>query len=335
MDHTILEALLKYTSEEEEILKNNRTFNETLYMQEISKQLVIDIDKLNISDQMINIRKHPRFAKVPRHKHNYVEMSYVYHGSMTQIVDGRKIEMKEGELIFLNQYCVHEIEETSEQDCIVNFIIHPDFFRYLISLADSTNQIFDFLLRTIYFGNQRSEYLYFNTGQVEAIRNIVENIVKESIVDNADDAISKIKLKLLVGELIVEAMRCSRNVEFHSQEDMEKMLNMEVLRYIDDEFVEGSLQKISKRIGLPPYRTSRLVKKYTGFTFKQLVQDQRLRKAVEILLGGDYPIVRVMEMIGYENITYFYKIFKEKYNVTPNEYKQNYKHKMSENSNRK
>jgi YesN/AraC family two-component response regulator len=56
-------------------------------------------------------------------------------------------------------------------------------------------------------------------------------------------------------------------------------------------------------------------------TFKELVQEKRLSRAIELLKVKDISVLEVMEMVGYENPTYFYKIFKEKYGVTPMEYR--------------
>ena len=33
------------------------------------------------------------------------------------------------------------------------------------------------------------------------------------------------------------------------------------------------------------------------------------------------PITQIIEEVGYENLTYFYKIFKAKYNMTPKDYR--------------
>ena len=54
------------------------------------------------------------------------------------------------------------------------------------------------------------------------------------------------------------------------------------------------------------------IKKYTKMNFKELLQERKLSKAVEII-----------DLIGYENPTYFYKIFKEKFKMMIREYKLN------------
>ena len=54
------------------------------------------------------------------------------------------------------------------------------------------------------------------------------------------------------------------------------------------------------------------IKKYTKMNFKELLHKRKLSKAVEII-----------DFIGYENPSYFYKIFKEKFKVMIREYKLN------------
>ncbi|HRM89934.1 MAG TPA: helix-turn-helix transcriptional regulator, partial [Thomasclavelia ramosa] len=56
-------------------------------------------------------------------------------------------------------------------------------------------------------------------------------------------------------------------------------------------------------------------------TFKQLIQEERLKAAANLLKTTSLPIVEIMQEVGYENITYFYKIFKEKFKITPSIYR--------------
>ncbi|HGZ2741480.1 TPA: AraC family ligand binding domain-containing protein, partial [Clostridioides difficile] len=59
--------------------------------------------------------------------HNYIEFNYVYRGKLVQTIDEYKINLKQGELIFLNQHVIHEIEASNEEDIIINFIINQSF----------------------------------------------------------------------------------------------------------------------------------------------------------------------------------------------------------------
>lgn len=316
MKKEILSKIMELTEEEQEILAGRKSVDRSLYTDD--KNFIIDKNKLLLPEQLISVRKHTRFIDFPMHKHNYVELSYVYMGQMTQIVDGSEITLQEGELMILNQVISHEIKAVGPEDIIINFIIKPEFFQYIFSLADTDNSIFNFILNTIYTDQSKGEYLYYKVSDETSIKETIEKIITELYEPSS---ISNVTIKLLVGLLLVELTKHSKNIEVYSADNYEKKLNLDILRYIDEHYVEGSLTQIAKQLNQPDYKICRIVKKYTGVTFKQLVQETRLNKTVDLLTKSDLSIADIMESVGYENITYFYKIFKEKYTMTPNEYR--------------
>ena len=64
-----------------------------------------------------------------------------------------------------------------------------------------------------------------------------------------------------------------------------------------------------------------IIKKNTGMTFIEYIQDVRITKAAELLSKTDKNIMSISEAVGYNNTAYFYKIFKKKYKKTPKEYR--------------
>lgn len=317
MKQTILDKIMAQSAEEKEILAGRNSVNQSLYTDD--KNFIIDKNKLLLPEQMISVRKHTRFIDFPLHKHNYVELAYVFKGSLTQIIDGNAVTLKEGELIILNQVVAHEIKAAKESDIIINFIIKPEFFQYIFALADNDNIIFNFILNTIYTNQSKGEYLCYKVAEEDTIKDIVERIITELYEPTS---ISNVSIKLLVGLLLVELTKHSNNIEVYSADNYEKKLSLDILKYIDECYVEGSLTTISNCLKQPDYKICRIVKKYTGVTFKALVQETRLNKTVEMLMHTTLPISEIMQLVGYENITYFYKIFKDKYTMTPNEYRQ-------------
>lgn len=316
MKKDIEDKLRELTLEESHILNGNKVIDKNLYTN--GDRFIVDINKLILPDEMINIRKHTRFIKFPKHSHNFLEFNYVYSGNLNQIIDEEKITLKKGEIIFLNKSITHEIEEANENDIIINFLIRPEFFQYIFSLADRENIILDFLINTIYSNSEEGEYLYFKVSEDQSVQDIMEKIILELYEPNI---MSKTSIKLLVGLLIVELMKNSQNIEIYSVDNYDKMLNLQVLRYIDEEYISGNLYEVSEIIKQPHYKVSKLIKSYTGFTFKQLVQEKRMSKAAELLMKTDLPVIDIMRLVGYENITYFYKVFKGKYKMTPYDYR--------------
>ena len=63
----------------------------------------------------------------------------------------------------------------------------------------------------------------------------------------------------------------------------EQDLIFRILKYIETHYKSGTLADISTEIKLPNYQVSRLLKKYTGHTFKELLQQQKLQQAVYVV----------------------------------------------------
>ena len=101
MDANILNALRTITQEERAILDGNATIDRNLYMQ--GNQNRINAKKLLDSGKLISIRPNTRFVHFPEHTHDYVEVVYMCAGQTTHIVNGNRIELYQGQLLFLSQ----------------------------------------------------------------------------------------------------------------------------------------------------------------------------------------------------------------------------------------
>ena len=93
------------------------------------------------------------------------------------------------------------------------------------------------------------------------------------------------------------------------------------IRYIESHFVDGTLEEISGKLERPTYFISRLLKKHTGKNFKELLKEQKLKSAAKLLEETDMSVEDIMENVGYENSSFFYRIFREKYGCSPKEYR--------------
>ena len=314
----IRDKLTALTEEESRILSGENSVNRSIYTDD--GKFIIDSNKLLPFGELINIRKHTRFINFPSHKHNYIEFNYVYQGKFIQIIDNKEITLQKGELIFLNQYITHEIKASSEEDIIINFIIRPEFFDYIVTLLDNENIISKFLLTTLYTDYDDGEYLYFKISERKDIQDLVEKIITELYTPSI---MKKATIKLLLGLLLVELIKNSQDIEIYSVDNYEKMLIIQSLKYIEEFYNKATLFELAEKLNQPDYKLSKLIKKHTKMNFKELLQEKKLSKAIELIKTTNYSIVEIIELVGYENPTYFYKIFKEKFKMTPREYKIN------------
>ena len=91
-----------------------------------------------------------------------------------------------------------------------------------------------------------------------------------------------------------------------------------VLRIIQREYAAVlSLDYLAERTGVTPSYLSALFKRETGESLVKYLTDYRLKQARLMLEEGSTKVSRVAKACGYENVSYFNRIFKARYGVTP------------------
>lgn len=104
-------------------------------------------------------------------------------------------------------------------------------------------------------------------------------------------------------------------------ESRDRLLKRQIERYISENPKTASLEELSERLQYSKVYTGNLVKKLSGKTFSELVKNMRCAAAAKLLENTDIPIGEIIAATGYENETFFRKIFREKYGVNPGEYR--------------
>lgn len=101
---------------------------------------------------------------------------------------------------------------------------------------------------------------------------------------------------------------------------MERIL--QVLRIIRKNYMEDiSLDYLAEQVHSSPCYLSSLFTKYMGISPIAYVNEFRMEKAVEFLLNSDYTVTRICQLVGYRNLPYFCTCFKNKYNMTPAQFR--------------
>ena len=320
MDKEILKQLQIITEEEQELLKGNTDIQKELYTSR--KDFTIDSKKLLKKGQFIQIRPHTRFVHFPKHRHNYVEMVYMCAGSTTHIVnETEQITLKEGDLLFLNQYVTQEILPAGEQDIAVNFIILPEFFDRTLPMLEKENVLRDFLVSSLSQDSSLSSYLHFQAKDILPAQNLIENMIWTLLSGKSGtNTLNQTTMGLLFMNLSMFADTINQN----NPNQYEQHLIFTVLKYIESHYKEGTLTEISNEVNQPAYYVSRLLKKHVNSNFKELLQQRKLQQAAWLLSETLLPVETVMANIGYDNSSFFYRKFREKYGCSPKNYRRSH-----------
>jgi AraC-like DNA-binding protein len=316
MNQEILDRLGVITDEEREIINGRTEIDRNRYTE--GQELVIDSKKMLEHGKMIRIRPHTRFVHFPKHKHNYIEVIYMCKGETVHFIDGEKVVLKTGELLFLNQHATQEILPAGEEDIGINFIILPEFFDTAFEMmGEEENLLRDFLVGCLCFDPRYASYLHFQVADVLPVQNLVENMVWTLLSDQPNKrSINQITMGLLFLQLMHYTDKIS-----HSQESFEQKLIFQVLTYIDENYKDGELTELSSLLSYNIYWLSRAIKRLTGRTYKELLQVKRLNQASVLLLNTRLSVTDISIAVGYDNTSYFHRIFRNYYGMSPKEYR--------------
>lgn len=317
MNNEILKQLKRITPEEQEILDGRHEIDEKIYVE--SEANVFDSKKLLDTTKLITVRPHTRFIHFPKHTHNYIEVIYMCSGTTTHYINGEKVVLQQGELLFLSRNAIQEIEPAGLEDIAVNFIVLPQFFdQTLRMIGEEENIIRDFVTECLR-GESAGKigYLHFRVADVLPIQNLVENLIW-TIMNNQQNKRSINQVTM--GLLFLQLMNHTDKAAVGSRATEEDIM-LTVLRYVEENYCDGELSELAQSMHYDLYWLSRMIKKQTGKTYTELVQTRRLQQAVYLLKNTDMSVADIGNAIGYDNLSYFHRIFKEKYQVSPKHYR--------------
>ena len=309
----ILLRKLSAVSPEEQKLLEGSEIQRGIYMEADSD--IIDAKKLLDIGRLIDIRPHTRFAHFPEHSHNYVEVVYMCQGTTTHIANGKTIVLHPGELLFLGQGARQEILPAGEKDIAVNFIILPQFFdKALEMLGGEETPLRKFIVDSLRGDN--ANCLYFQVADVLPIQNLMENLIWTLLGSPTPNRRSVCQNTM--GLVFMQLLNYTDRL---ASQTAEEAAIVRVLRYIEENYRSGSLTDIAGQLHYDLYWLSREIKRRTGKTYKELLQEKRLTQAAYFLKNTGLHVDEVGDAVGYSNLSYFHRIFAEKYGMSPKKYR--------------
>ena len=96
----------------------------------------------------------------------------------------------------------------------------------------------------------------------------------------------------------------------------QRLLYEKIDTYIENNIKTANLTELSGILGYSAIYTGNFVKRLTGMPFSKIVLSKRCKMAADMLLNTDLSIHDIINMVGYENESFFRKAFKKKYGKT-------------------
>jgi AraC-like DNA-binding protein/quercetin dioxygenase-like cupin family protein len=320
MKPELLQKMQEISEEEKSYLAGDADVKREIYTRK--NQFEIDRNLFLSEGRLVTVRPHSRFIDFPKHQHNYIEMMYLCSGTITHKIEDKEIVMQKGDILLMNQQVVHSVKKAGYDDIGINFIALPEFFDIPLGMLHDDNVLADFLISTLRQNHRHPQYLLFHLKDDPAIENLMENMIVSMMgEEEPDDVINQYSMGLIFLYLLKHLDKITAS----SSQSYQDIVVKAALRYVDTSYRTASLTKIAADFHQSLSAMSKMIRQNTGFTFQELLQKKRFQKAVGLLLETDLSVEEIAIAVGYENQSYFYRQFKERYGMTPRNYRLEHK----------
>ena len=320
----ILEYLRPITEEEQAALDGREEVDRSLYVKDAENLIankegnldVINSEKLLENGRIITVRPHTRFVHFPEHRHDYIEVIYMCSGSTTHIINGTELKLQDGELLFLGQNATQEILPAGETDMAVNLSVLPQFFDTALQMMGEEESPLHRFIIDVLTGENATGYLYFQVSDILPVQNLMENLLY-TLIHNSPNRrnINQTTMGLLFLQLLNYTDR------LFYEDDSEEEAVVQVLRYIENHYNDGSLSECADLLHYDFYWLSREVKKQTGKNYTDLLQEKRMAQAAFLLKTTKMNVADIALTVGYENVSYFHRLFGKTHGMSPKKYR--------------
>ena len=255
-----------------------------------------------------------------RHYHSTYEIYYLLEGNRYHFIDRNIFFVQPGSLVFIAKNRIHKTSP-AEQHFHRRFLIEIEetvmeqWFTEmaggrLCSLFTDEMSIITLTATQQIFLNAKLDAIKQEAFQKrEAFEEMIEYLLREILLFSfrikSEGNAAYISAKNLIG----------------SETEKIRTVNR-VAGYLADHYQESSsLDELASRFFTNKFYLTRIFKQVTGFTIREYLHIQRVQKAQEFLRSSLLPITEIALMVGFENVSYFEKIFRRYCMQSPREYR--------------
>lgn len=266
---------------------------------------------------LVSMVKTHRYRPVLPHVHPWIELGYMYSGSCMHMVRDQVQSLRRGQIYILDSGAPHAVDCLGTNDILISMVIDKEFFEEAFFHQFAEESVLSrFLAGALSLKSSHDNYLFFPGENSRKIPFLMNELMLEHIEPSGN-------ARSMTGSLISLLFLELVNVYEHTQSLRKDTAPLvPILRYIQEHYLDCSLTSTAAAFSLSPNYLTSLLRKQTGQTFKELVQQQRLYNITSLLQDTALSIEEIARRSGYDSTTYFYRKFREAYGCSPKEFRE-------------
>lgn len=256
----------------------------------------------------------------PAHIHTSIEIIYVKEGSYTVLLDDEKYDFFAGDVILFRSNAIHHIVAGPEKKNAYYVLkIKPEVLRDLAAPDRAGVYALNFAV------NRFAAKCLWTKEEIMKEAPLIKNGFQMLISEfESDSACCDIAIKLAAGTVLLGLMRCGAAMESNSFEAKGETVDAiyKAVVYINSHYAEElNAGQLCTLVGMSYSFFSRSFKTITGKSFKEYLNITRVNQAERLLATTDKTVSEISSECGYNDVSYFVKVFRECKSMPPGSYK--------------
>lgn len=334
-----LEETLHYIYKYKITPENFKNFKKELYplfdsekeYNEFVKKYFLDAYRPDVNEFMKPQQKIDAFPVI-RHQQDTVvlpdffELKYVLHGNAGILLENHSLMMNESDICLVIPYCHQQLFFFDDKSQVITIVIRKEYLTQLFPrLFTYRNQLQEFFMQDFSADTGINYFLHINTQHDSHIRQLIQNIFTYFHNQQTHDLLhmqiyegmlEEVMLRLLADH--IESFFTNTNASADSDNIYQ------ILSYLRKHLASASLSDLAEKFHYSKAYASKIIKKYTGRNYSEIIRTMRLEEAGKLLTQTNISVEQILISIGYSSRTNFLHIFKEYYHMLPSEYRKNF-----------
>ena len=276
--------------------------------------------------QLVSIKETPFTDDIFLHCHDNIEISYLLSGSVQMTIEAQTITMAPGSFLVLDTNCVHCPHLMSEDTLLLSINVRTSFFdEAFFKRFYRKDDITNFFAKSIYTGKNDHRYLYYACDSAR-IRESVGNMVSEFYHPTVcSQELVEAYMMIFFAEMI-RLRTTSPQYTVYSEKPGAASLPQfsAIIDYMNRHLEHVTRSDVADYFGYSYSHVNSIIRSATGSGFIQLRQTLRLQRLEKLLTTTDLCIAEAADMAGFHNLSDCYKLFREAYHMSLQEYRETY-----------
>lgn len=247
------------------------------------------------------------------HWHDSIEIIEVIKGRFTCAIEGKRYILEEGDICIINSCAIHNLKTDEDNSYLKAYQISRELF------TRSENIFRKYLEKMINDERFAHTILRKNDSHTEKMRNMLESIY--DFVTNKPQAyeLAVVGIVHLLLQKIYNYYDNSKKINIETQDSF---LYREMSRFIYSNYMyKISLEDIANKANVSKSKAINIFNKFAERSPVDFLNMYRIKVASEKLKDTNMTISEIAMDTGFNQASYFNRVFLREYNMTPSEYR--------------